>query len=158
MIVKEGHWCLTNIAPVVILENIASLNLPFPPLDLRLYRLTDDTRFYWEKLYQLKGKKLAILRSRNTTSTAEFLEAGIDLVKTNNIKQSFALLFLKRVDYVISNELTSRYMVSELGKANHQIQKSENVIIAIQPKLWFNLNCPKAKTAFHALKNKYPHL
>ena len=158
LIVKEGHWCSTNIAPVTQMDNIVSITLPFAPLELRLYRLAKNSRFYWKELNELKGKKLAILRSRNVKSVMVYSKAGIELIKTNNIKQSFSLLLLGRVDYILTNELTSRYIVNELAKTYDQIQKSENVLITIQPKLWFNLNCGQAKAAYNALKSKYPNL
>ncbi|NMP31728.1 amino acid ABC transporter substrate-binding protein [Thalassotalea sp. M1531] len=140
MVIQSGKWCLSFYPPVDI-EKRFFIPLSEQKVKLSLYRLREPTEFRWNSLEELKGKKVAILRSNQHGRVAKkYLEAGMKLVPVESISQGLNMLLYKRVDYWAAAEFVLDSLIVE-ETIRDKLQFAQTAIHEFPIGIFYNPDC-----------------
>lgn len=154
--VQEGAWCVSFFPPQQLSEQFVFVVLDKEPVRLGLYRRREAGVFRWQQLSELKGKRVANFRALARDGIGLKMQAaGLEIVDVETFKQGLLLLERGRVDYAFGDPVSGRLLMSSLGIEAQDYQFSETLFGEVPIRVWLNLSCGPARTAFDYL-NDHP--
>lgn len=141
--IEDGNWCLSTYSIRLKGTDAKFITLSDETVTLTLIRLTQSEKFQWTELSELKGKRVAMLRSYTKgLLQTNFTEAGLDIVSVGTIEQGLSMLLLNRVDLVFGDQkiITN----SKFGQENKaKLQISETSLHEAKIGFFYNIDCEK---------------
>lgn len=102
-VVYTGQWCLTTYPPQEGDQDTFFIPLRPEPIKLGLYRKHHPANrqpFKWDKLSELHGGSIAILRSNiKSQFHHDLTDAGLEIIYVETPEQAIQLLLNGRIDY-----------------------------------------------------------
>jgi polar amino acid transport system substrate-binding protein len=133
--IKAGEWC-ASFYPVEADIESHSITLSQSEVSIGLVRQTQSTPFIWNDLSELKGKSVALLRTREgSTFAQQFSDAGLDVVFIENIETGLKLVKRSRVDFTLSDN------ISYVQQNDRDLQFSKTTILTTPITLFINPEC-----------------
>jgi polar amino acid transport system substrate-binding protein len=136
--VQNGQWCMSfypNSEDVAIRRIVLSEQ----QIVIGLIRIRQPAPFKWEKLDELTGLNVALLRSGDSSAFAnKFNQAGMMVTYTETIQQSIDLMLRKRVDIAMYDDYNYKILATEL---QDKIQFSESFLLKTPVTLFINPDC-----------------
>jgi len=152
--VQEGEWCASFYPPQKLIDKHILVKLADEPVKLGLYRLRENTPFFWNNLNELAGRRVAYFRALERDGIGlEMVQAGIEIFSVETTRQGVQLLAKGRVDYAFGDQVSGPALMKQLGLNPDDYQFSETVFRDFPVGIWLNLSCPQALTAFHYLNS-----
>lgn len=146
---ERGQWCASFYPPAVMQTNIEIHRLSEQGVRLGLFRRQQPEAFSWQRLAELDGRRVAILRRSGTHSLLldQLREAGLVAVFTESVLQGFRMLSEGRVDLVFGDQLSGQHAIREAGLDGSQFQFSEAALLTVPLQIFINSDCPPARVA-----------
>lgn len=140
-LIAEGDWCLSLYPPQKTNLGARFIPLSDETVALTLFRLKQSTPFKWEKLSELKGKSVAMLRSGTPSSTfSQLTDAGLTVVYVESVEQGLRLILKSRVDFAFGDE--QALLGIQLGEKNRaKLQLAETSLQEARVGVFYNINC-----------------
>jgi len=150
--VQEGEWCASFYPPQKLADKHILIKLADEPVKLGLYRLRENTPFFWTNLNELAGRRVAYFRALERDGIGlEMTQAGMDIFSVETTRQGVQLLAKGRVDYAFGDQTSGPALMKQLGLDPGDFQFSETVFRDLPVAIWLNLTCPQALSVFHHL-------
>lgn len=133
--IVSGEWC-ASFYPVDKSIQSRSITLSKSEVSIGLVRQAQPVPFTWTGLSELKGKSVALLRTReNSVFVSQFIDAGLDVIFVENIETGIKMVKKSRVDFSLSDNL------SFAQKNDQALQFSRNTLLVTPITLFINPNC-----------------
>lgn len=140
-LIARGQWCASFYPAPVENENVVFLALKPEPLKIGLYHRFNDPLINWTSLEQLKGYKVALLRSdTNTKFIQKIVQNGVKPVFVDTVEQGIRMLESERVDAAIGDELLKNHMET-LFNRSLDIKLSKTEIVTAKIGIFLNTEC-----------------
>ncbi len=154
-LVRGKGWCASFYPPRKQDDNLVIIGLGSEPIRLGLYRHRKQSRFYWDELSEMKGKKVAYLRALARDGIGQQMtDAGMVIFDIETIQQGLQLLERKRVDYAFGDQVSGPMIMRSLKMDLGEFQFSETSFRKLPAGIWLNLQCKSASTAYEYLMQK----
>ena len=135
---QNGQWCMSFYPGN---ESVAShkIKLTEHNIVIGLIRLRQTEPFRWERLDELAGLNVALLRSGDSSAfSSKFQQAGMLITYTETIQQSLDLMLRQRVDLAMYDDYNFEKLAAEL---RDKIQFSESMLLQTPVTLFTNPRC-----------------
>ena len=141
-ILKSGNWCLSFYPPLEKEKSAYRWVLSPEPIKLGFFRLTQPEPFEWHVLSNLKGKRVAMLRSYSKQGLTALMKTnGMDVLEVEDLNQGFRLLLKNRVDMVFADEVSGEYIANMQDIEMERLQFSRNALQETPWHVWVNKSC-----------------
>lgn len=112
--IKAGEWCFSFYPVSDDRSDVRFLALADRKFKIGLYHQEDDPLINWTHLAQLKGYRVALLRTdRSTSFFNRFTSAGMIPVFVDHVEQGLRMLQRKRVDVALGDEYLTDFVFAE---------------------------------------------
>lgn len=156
---ETNRWLLSFYPPLGVVS-APSVVLGSAKIHYGLYRKAQETAFTWESLTELKGKKVATIRSGTDTNNVDSValtEAGVAMVYIDTIEQGVLMLKEGRVDFLLTAVDTGRYYAQKNNIDPDDLQFTEKPFRTYPHMIYINLDHPRAEQLLSdlSLENEY---
>ncbi len=142
--IKKGDWCL-SFYPVPATDKTRFLALAEQQFKIGLYHKLDDPLINWTQLEELKGYRVALLRSdRSSQLYQRFVRSGLKPMFVDEISQGLRMLQMGRVEVALGDEHLKSYVWVELNNLEG-IGFADTALFQSQIGIFVNQDCPIAQ-------------
>lgn len=126
LLLSKGEYCLSFYPPPEHQEEFEFIKLSDETVKLGFIRARQAGAFVWKDLSELKGKSSAILRPSRSGRVHEMaVDAGMEVVYVDSIRQGLMMLKKGRVDYAFGDNNTLARLSESAGMNKDDYQFSE---------------------------------
>ncbi|MFY9179430.1 MAG: hypothetical protein WAO12_06580 [Venatoribacter sp.] len=151
---NNGDWMFSYFPPKGNIEAAAYI-IEIDGIRYGFFRKNSDQPFVWQSLSELKGGRVAVIRSMTSGGDGKLLaRAGMQQVFVDKIEQGILMLANDRVDYVLTAEGTGWYYIDRLNLDTDKFQFSDSHIRIYSHTVYYNEANPVAVDLIQSLRAK----
>lgn len=136
--ISNGDWCL-SFYPATHISTFEIIKLSVNKVKIGLIKKRDIGDFTWERLEEMSGASVALLRSSyKSVFVKQFTNANLKVIYVESIKQGVELVKKGRVKF----SMFDNYNYENLSKSDkEQLQFSDTYLIETPILLFVNPDC-----------------
>lgn len=136
--IESGDWC-ASFYPIFGENEFKKYELGKDTIKIGLVRLSKPSPFTWSALDDLKGSRVALLRTdSNSKFSKKFQNSGMDIVYVETIQAAIKMVLHQRVDIAMIDNISYSKLNPTQKK---QLQLSNNSVFETKISLYVNNNC-----------------
>ena len=126
-LLADGHYCLSFYPPANTPNEFEFIVLSEQKVRLGLIRPRQAKPFVWQKLSELAGSRVALLRAnKGGPMLGEIRKAGMEVVYVEDIVQGLRMLDYGLVEYAFGDNTTLNYMAKAANLKANSFQFSDS--------------------------------
>lgn len=141
-LLSDNQFCMAFYPPKKNQELYSFMPLKDEKVKLGLIRGKQKNEFSWQNLSELKGKRIAVLRSNLKSPLIKSLETNnIHLEYVEQIAQGLAMLDRDHVDFVFGDNASLEHITEKNGKSAEAYQFSKTAFMEAQIGFHYKKDC-----------------
>ena len=143
--IQSGDWCFSFYPVSLDQGKVQFVALADRMVKIGLYHRVDDPLIAWTELEQLRGYRVALLRSdRSSDLYVRFVASGLIPVFVESVEQGLKMLQMKRIDAALGDEYMTDFVHQGL-KSTSNIRFAKTSLFETPIGLFVNQNCRQSK-------------
>lgn len=142
LLLADNQFCMSFFPPRSHKEDYDFFALGEEPIHLGLIRKRESGVFKWDKLAELAGASVAILRTQGRGERYQkMIQSGLNPVLVETVEQGIHMLAMDRVDMVFGANLTLQIHAESIGLEAEDYQISVSSVSDVLLGFYYRLDC-----------------